>query len=119
MSQTAYRAHFLARICEAVLEFRGIGSGLLANYEQLPGFALDALPAHFGVSFSAAELDLMGAASKANAKVPGLLHQDDRSTKQLEATVTMQGLLSGALASAYERLEMARAGRKNPLSLEI
>ena len=108
MSQTEYRAHLLARICEAALEFQGVGAGMLVNYGQLPGFVLDELPAHFGVSFSAAELDLMRVASQANAKVPGSRHRDDRTAKQLEVTAAMREALSGALALAYARLELSR-----------
>jgi hypothetical protein len=100
-----YVARALARICDAALRHRDCGRGLLVNYDRLPEFAYGRLLAHFGVTLSPPELELMKAASKADAKSPVMTFSGDRQAKRLACTPAIQVLVDRWLSALFERLE--------------
>lgn len=100
-----YLARVLARFCDAAHRDRALGRGLLAAYEDLPDFALGPLLNHFGLSFTPAELELMRAAARDNAKTPALPFSDDRANKRDALTPALRALVDRWLAPACARLQ--------------
>jgi hypothetical protein len=88
-----YQARALAAICQAALQYRALGRGLLVNYEQLPEFVGGPLARHCGVTFSPAELERMASVPK-EALTPAL-----------------QALVDRWISPHFERLEAARGRR--------
>lgn len=99
-------------MCGAVLRHRESGRGRLVNYDELPSFVCEALPSHFGVRFSAEELERMAAVSGADAKMPPFPYSDDRQAKRQLVTPELQALVEHWLSPAFERLEIARKEQK-------
>ena len=108
ISRPEYLARMLGRMCAAGLEHRGCGRGLLVNYDELPDFVCGRLPAHFGITFSQAELDRMWMVSRADAKTPQLIYSDDRQTKRLAVTSELHAIVDQWLSPLFERLEAVR-----------
>jgi hypothetical protein len=103
-----YTARVLARICEAV-EGHGAAPRRLINYRDLPGAALDRIPAVFGLDLSDPERDAMRAAGDYDAKQPTRRFEPDAMAKQREATPAIRDTAQRWLASVYERLEAMAA----------
>lgn len=105
-----YTARVLARICEAV-EGHGATPRHLINYRDLPGAALDRIPAVFGLDLSNPERDAMRAAGDYDAKQPTRRFEPDAMAKQREATPAIREAARRWLAPVYERLEAMAALR--------
>jgi hypothetical protein len=112
-----YWALLLASRCNAALQAFGDGrNARLVNYDQLPGLLSTSILPHFGVTPSDEELDRMSAAGRQNAKNPAKLFQDDRRSKERDATDEMRAAADRYLTPCYEQLEALRktACRRTP-----
>ena len=109
MPRPEYLARTLDCMCTAALEHRGCGRGLLVNYEELPELACGRLPAHFGITLSAAELERMRMVSRADAKTPQMIYSDDRPAKRLAVTPDLHAIVERYLSKSFERLQATRA----------
>lgn len=103
-----YLARALARMCDAALQYRGMGRGLLVNYDQLPEFVCGPLLRHFELPLSPGQVDRMRSAARSDAKTPALLYSDDRPSKRHAVTPAMQALVEQWISPAFRRLEAAR-----------
>jgi hypothetical protein len=103
-----YIARGLAGLCAAALEHRECGRGLMVNYDRLPEFVCEGMLRHFGLALGEAELDLMRAASRRDAKMPGMEFAGDREVKRRAITPEIRELVEKWLSPLYERLERLR-----------
>jgi hypothetical protein len=105
-----YLGRALARLCDAALEHRGCGRGLLVNYDQLPDFVTARLLEHFGLRPGPTQLQTMRAVAGADAKTPQLRFATDRDAKRQAVTPALQAVVDRWLVAPYQRLEAARNG---------
>lgn len=108
LSLDEYCAIALERICQAAADHVQRDPGLLLNYHQLPDAIWSQLPAHVGVSYSAADQQRMLQAAQLDAKNPVLPFNDDRALKQQLATPGMRDLAERWLQPVYQQLETLR-----------
>jgi hypothetical protein len=109
LSLDEYCAMALARICQAAADYQRHDPGLLLHYRQLPAAIWSILPAHVGVSYSAADRERMQQAAQLDAKNPVLPFADDTALKQRAATDTLRQLAERWLEPVYQQLEALRA----------
>jgi hypothetical protein len=110
MGSEEYCARVLNKICSAVVENDGKGSGLLVNYRELPGAFWTRILPHFGIECSASERDIMSLAARFDAKAPSFEFASDSEAKQREATELIRALAERHLGDIYRQLEDLRAG---------
>jgi hypothetical protein len=106
-----YVARGLACMCEAALDGRSLGRGLLANYAELPDFTCGTMLQHFGASLPAADVERMRSASRSDAKMPQMPFASDRDAKRQALTPALLEAVDRWLSPAYERLESLRTAR--------
>jgi hypothetical protein len=80
-----YVARVLGRICAAVIDFWGLGGGMLVDYRELPDALLDRILPHFGMEPTADERALMQATSRRDAKAPDTQFAADSAHKRRAA----------------------------------
>jgi hypothetical protein len=102
-----YCARVLASICQAALRDHQNG-GLLINYKQLPDAVGSTISKFFGVSWTAAESEIMKDTARLHAKNRAMVFQDDSAKKQQKATDRVREAVSRWLQPVYEELEAAR-----------
>lgn len=110
MSLDEYATVVLAQICLHALQHQG-DKGLFVNYDQLPQAVWTVVAQHFEINFSSQEVEILRHTAQFNAKSPSLPFMDDRLAKQRAASQTVRELAQRQLASLYEQLEVAAAGR--------
>jgi hypothetical protein len=101
-------ARRLAQICEAALEHRNLGGGLLVDYRELPEAAETRILPHFGIVASAGMRAAMRTVAARNAKSPALSFARDVEDKQRAATVAVRAAVAAHLAQPYHRLDAIR-----------
>jgi hypothetical protein len=106
-----YYARVLAKVCEPVLRHYGQGGGLLVNYRELPEALFTAILPHFGVACDQADRAAMTAATRYDAKTPGLAFAPDSEAKQRGASAATRAAAERWLRDPYGRLEALRAAR--------
>jgi len=105
-----YRAGVLASICEAALDAGRAGGGLFVSYAELPNAVWTKVLPHFGVTPCAGEVAAMAAAAQFDPKASGSRFASEVEVRRLAPTPAIQAAVRGRLASAFRRLEAARAG---------
>jgi hypothetical protein len=106
-----YYARVLAKVCEPVLRHYGRGGGLLVNYRELPQALFTAILPHFGVACDQADRAAMTAATRYDAKTPGVTFAPDSEAKQRGASAAIRAAAERWLRDPYGRLEALRAAR--------
>jgi hypothetical protein len=102
LAPVEYQARVLARICEAALDHSDDPRATFVEYRQLPG------PAVTDLAPQADAAPMLRAATR-DAKNPALPFEQDRSTKQAQASSAQRAAADRWLVPLYERLEGARA----------
>lgn len=106
-----YYARVLAKVCEPVLRHYGQGGGLLVNYRELPEAVFTAILPHFGVACDQADRAAMTAATRYDAKTPGVAFAPDSEAKQRGASAATRAAAERWLRDPYSRLEALSAAR--------
>ena len=105
-----YMAQVLGAMCEAAALAHADGGGLLVNYDELPQALWARILPHFGISSSDAELAIMAAASRFNAKSPMVRFEPDAAAKRLATTAAIAAAVERRLTGVYDQLETLRRG---------
>jgi hypothetical protein len=108
MEDDEYAARVLGAIAEAGAHHAEAAGGMLIHYPQLPEAVWGGLRQHFGLEFTAEEIEEMKRASAFNAKQPGQPFRSDVDSKQLEADRRVRALADRWLRPHYARLEELR-----------
>ncbi|WP_224366611.1 sulfotransferase [Hyalangium versicolor] len=118
MALEEYGARVLAHLCETALKAwrERVSPALLVHYQQLPEIVLDTLPTHWGVGFTAEELDLMREAARLDAKNPVLPFADDTAAKQRALKSPAREQVERWVRPLYEALEAVRNEALGPAS---
>lgn len=104
-----YCARVLARLCEAALKaVQQSQNGQLVNYDQLPDFVWNELPALFGFVLDNASKQTLQEIAGRDAKKPGLHFAPDGALKQHEAGQELRAAAQNHLCALYEELEAVR-----------
>jgi hypothetical protein len=114
MRPAEFWARVLARFYEAVLQAFDPARTRLVNYRELPEALWSSLPAHFGVTCTAEEIESMRSASRFNAKSPDRPFLPDSDRKQGLATNEVHAAVEKWLRRDYERLESVRLSILRP-----
>ncbi len=107
MSLAEYSAAVLQRIGEAALR-RLDGAARLYNYSQLPEAVASGMLMHFNAQYTTAEIAVMQAVARFDAKNPSLPFADDTAAKQRDATAEIRSLAEERLMPMYGKLETLR-----------
>ena len=110
MSLDEYTARVLNGICEAALANRD-DRGRLMNYRDFPQAAWTSCAEHFGIAFTAQEIELMQRVGHLNAKRPKQSFVADSADKQRSASAELRQLAAQWLVPMYEQLAAARIAR--------
>jgi hypothetical protein len=105
LSLDEYGARVLASVCEAATRYYEPGAAELINYRQLPEAVWSSLAEFFGVSYTPAEVEQMGAIAEIDSKHKGLIFEHDSATKQRLATDEIRALAERFIRPWYEQLE--------------
>lgn len=108
LSPEEYSARVLAAILEAAIEHQSVPGGMLVNYTQLPQATTTSISNHFGVTWSADELEQMRNVTQFDAKNPSMNFTDDRQEKQRAVTEAIAAATQKWLTSPYQCLEALR-----------
>jgi len=108
MPAEEYAARVLARICEATLEHRLLGGGMMVEYRELPDVVKARILPHFGIAPSPEEQAAMHAAAARDAKRPTFSFSNDIEDKQRAATAPQRAAVEAYLAEPYRRLQEVR-----------
>jgi hypothetical protein len=112
LSAEEYTARVLARICRAAVDCQEqTASGLLVNYNELPGAVDSAIADFFGTAYSDEERKRMHAVTPFDAKNPCLFFTDDTAEKERQATDRIRQAAEAWLRPVYEQLEALRHAR--------
>ena len=103
-----YCARILAMICQPVLEHCRADGARLINYRELPAATWTSILPHFGVACSERERAVMAAATRHDAKAPGVPFAPDGEDKQQAATPAIRSAARERLGDIYARLEALR-----------
>lgn len=114
MSPDEYTARVLNRICEAALANRD-DRGRFVNYRELPQATWTRCAEHFGIAFTAEEIERMRRAARFDAKRPKMSFVADSADKQRSASAELRQLAGQWLLAWYEQLEAAGAARESPV----
>jgi len=116
MTAEEYCARVLKRFCESVIEKMQTGKGgkaLLVNYRQLPQAVTSIIPEHFGVKYSADDIDKMNAAAKFDAKTPQMTFVSGSESKRGKASEAALRAAEDNVDVLYEKLESMRLAQMN------
>jgi hypothetical protein len=113
LSRDAYHAQVLAALCRAVVD-DGPRGGLLVNYSELPGAALDAIPRWCGIAVGAGEREAMRAAAELDAKRPSHRFVPDAKEKRGSASHAIRDAALHHVDGPYAALETLRTARRLP-----
>ena len=108
MDNEEYVARVLAAVAEAGARHAAGAQGLLLHYPQLPEAVWGILQRHFGLSFTAEEVEQLQQAAVFNAKRPEERFVSDSLLKQQEATARIRALADQWVKPHYARLEELR-----------
>lgn len=108
MDPERYAALVLAAFSGAVLDHWPVGGGMLVEYRELPGAAIDRIAGHFGLMPDAEARAAMLAASMRDAKAPDRRFSADTAEKRQAATPASRLAAETILDPVYERLERFR-----------
>jgi hypothetical protein len=108
MTNEDYCARVLAAVCQAVIDHRGAGGGLLINFRALPAAVWTTILPHFGLAASERECAAMRHAARQDAKMPLSHFADDSQAKQREATPPIRAAADRHLQNIYEQFEALR-----------
>ena len=108
MPPEEYNARVLATVLDAAIDHRTVAGGLLVDYRQLPAAVTTSIAAHFGVSWSAADIERMQRVAQFDAKTPSLYFTKDAPEKQRAVTESIAANTQRWLTPLYERLESLR-----------
>lgn len=103
-----YCARVLSLILETALRQVEQHGGVLVEYRQLPQAIWTEIAGAFSLTFSAAELDAMPAASKIDAKSPYFDFASDTERKQREAPPSIREATVKWLDGIHQRIESRR-----------
>ncbi len=106
MSPAEYTARVLSGVCEAALAHRD-DRGSFVNYRELPQAAWTCCADHFGIAFTAQEIELMQRVGHLNAKRPKTSFVADSADKQRSASAELRQLAAHWLTPVYEQLAAA------------
>jgi hypothetical protein len=106
MEPDAYAVRLIAEIGKSALRWLD-GSGLLLNYNELPGAIGERVAPHFGWTPSGTEIAAMECAAGRNAKFPEQRFQSDNAGKR-QTAASLQGAVETWLTPVYCDLEARR-----------
>lgn len=104
-------ARTIAAFCQSAIENANSKPGKFINYNQLPDAVTADICEHFGVPFSAKEIETMRNSSKFNAKTPQQKFSPDSVKKRKEANEKVIYFAEKFVQPLYERLENHRKFR--------
>jgi hypothetical protein len=107
MSFEEYAARIIGTLCRCASLCAGDG-GLLVNYMQLPDALWRGIAAHFGIRFSAAEIETMQDVAGFNAKHPRAKFAPDGEMKRLAMSSAAREAAARWIQPHYEELEKLR-----------
>lgn len=107
MPPEEYCARVVGRFCRAALEHYQHG-GRLVHYRELPEAVWTSVAGHFGVSFTAAEVEQMRRVALKDAKTPQMPFTADSAAKRRDATDAIRRAAATWVDPLYEQLEAAR-----------
>ena len=84
------------------------GGGLVVNYRQLPEAVTTSITDHFGVSWTADEIERMRRVTQFDAKNPSLCLTADHDAKRRAVTAAVTDATQRWLTPLHERLETLR-----------
>ena len=116
MPPEEYVARVLACILQTAIDHQSVAGGMLVNYRQLPQAVTTSIAAHFGMSWTATETEIMHRAANFDAKNPVLHFTADQQTKQRSVTEAIATASQRWLAPLYERLEALRLAAEEKCS---
>ncbi len=114
LSPDEYTARVLNVICEAALAYRDDG-GRLVNYRELPQATWTRCANHFGITFTAEEIEVLQQAAHFNAKRPKQPFVADTADKQRTASAELRQLAAHWLTPVYEELAAADSAYRKPV----
>lgn len=112
MDDEEYAARILGLLTEAAVQHARAGGGLLVHYSQLPELVWGGIQEHFGVAFSAAEIDRFRQVAAFDAKQPQRRFTSDSEAKNEEATERVRQLANRWVMPHYPALEELRTQRE-------
>lgn len=104
ISTDEYTARALGAICDTALRHLDDG-GLPVGYAELPDAAWTSIAAHFGLSFSATEVDAMRRAVRLDVKRPAQEFRDDTAAKQASVPTEAREAAERFAMTSWRRLE--------------
>jgi hypothetical protein len=108
MSPSEYGGRVLGKICEAALAQARAGHGKLVHYRQLPAVVWSELLKYWGVPAAPDVVEAMTRVARFHAKTPALPFEDDRRSKNREATEDIRQVARQWLDGTYQQLEACR-----------
>lgn len=102
--QDEYSARVLAQFCRAALGHAEQGGGMIVDYDDLVGAALDTIPRHFGFAPDPDERAAMEAATRVYSKNPSATFAPDSRQKRAAASERMHELAQTHLAEVRRAL---------------
>jgi len=114
MSPEDYGARVLGRLCEAAcvcLRESGLPVGLPVNYAQLPEAVGRDIADHFGIGFTAGEMECMNEAALFHAKHPERRFEPDGEYKRRELPEAAREASACWIEPHYAELERLRLNR--------
>lgn len=109
MPEDEYAARAIAMVTELASRYFPDPLGMLVNYTQLPAIVWGELQHHFGMAFSAAEIDGLKRVATFNAKRPKEIFANDSEQKTRDAAGRVRLLADRWIQPHYARLEELRA----------
>ncbi len=111
MDDEEYAARVLGILAQAAVEHARGSGAMLVHYSQLPEIVWSGLRDHFGIAFSAEEVDRLKQVASFDAKRPQQLFRADTEEKKKEASEKTRLLAGQWIVPHYRALEEIRRPR--------
>jgi hypothetical protein len=109
MDAETYVARIVARFSQAVLDHWDTGGGMLVDYAELPGAAIERIAPHFGLVLGERERAAMAAVARHDAKARDQHFVSDTARKQRAASPAIRSAAETIVTPIYDQLKVLRA----------